>query len=282
MTEKTKRGRLESFIERAGKRAQKDGAYRKRMIVVWALALAIWTGAMFYLAQVIVSVIAYAIVSQTGPVMNENILQTVCMTISYFAGFALTILPPAIFLKTKITRDGLGLNGLPTWTDILLAPIGYIVSMVAAIAVIMAVQAFVPTFDLSEAQDTGFQVFTNTDKIVAFAALVVLAPIAEELIFRGYLYGKLRTRLSAVPAIIIVSVLFGFMHGQWNVGIVVGIMSVFLCIARELTGTIYSGILMHMIRNGLAFYLLYVSPINVGGATGMLNAAAPILALFLI
>ena len=78
------------------------------------------------------------------------------------------------------------------------------------------------------------------------------------------MYGKLRSRLSAIPAIIIVSALFGLMHGQWNVGVVVGIMSVFMCIARELTGTIYAGILIHMIKNGVAFYFLYVvnSPVT--------------------
>jgi membrane protease YdiL (CAAX protease family) len=97
--------------------------------------------------------------------------------------------------------------------------------------------------------------------MVAFVALVILAPVTEELIFRGFLYGKLRSRLNAIPAIILVSVLFGVLHGQWNVGVIVCIMSVFMCIARELTGTIYSGILMHMIRNGIAFYLLYVNPI---------------------
>jgi membrane protease YdiL (CAAX protease family) len=118
--------------------------------------------------------------------------------------------------------------------------------------------------------------YSNADKMVAFAALVILAPIAEELIFRGYLYGKLRTRLSAIPAIILVSVLFGFMHGQWNVGIVVGVMSIFLCIARELTGTIYAGVLMHMIRNGLAFYLLYINPIS---AVGVLGVALPVFLL---
>ena len=35
-------------------------------------------------------------------------------------------------------------------------------------------------------------------------------------------------------------------------------LSVALCVLREITGTIYAGILTHMIKNGVAFYLLYV------------------------
>ncbi len=261
------------------KRAQKDKKYKKRVIAVWAIALTIWTGAMFFLAQIVVSLVALFFIKQFNLVTNENVVQTVIMAISYVVAIALIILPPWYLMKSKVGKDGLGLRGLPTWTDILLAPIGYIASMAATMAVLLVIQAFVPSFNLQETQDVGFRMeslYSNADKMVAFAALVILAPIAEELIFRGYLYGKLRTRLSAIPAIILVSVLFGFMHGQWNVGIVVGVMSIFLCIARELTGTIYAGILMHMIRNGLAFYLLYINPIS---AVGVLGVALPVFLL---
>jgi hypothetical protein len=56
-------------------------------------------------------------------------------------------------------------------------------------------------------------------------------------------------------------------------------MSIFMCIARELTGTIYAGILMHMIRNGIAFYFLYVNPIAGVAASCVL---APTVLSFLI
>ena len=96
--------------------------------------------------------------------------------------------------------------------------------------------------------------------------LVVVAPIAEELIFRGWLYGKLRLLLSSklsnnasmILSIILVSVLFGMVHMQWNVGVNVFALSVVLCGLREITGTIYAGILAHMLKNGIAFYLLYI------------------------
>jgi membrane protease YdiL (CAAX protease family) len=242
-------------------------------------------GAIIVVAQFVVSLVATIIIKGSDVVVDANsaVLEAVLMVIVYVMALVLIILPPLYLLNSKVSRDSLGLKGLPTWTDILLAPIGYIASMVATIAVLLVVQAVAPSFDLNEAQDVGFNgIYLNIDKAIAFVALVVLAPIAEELIFRGYLYGKLRTRLSAIPAIILVSVLFGLMHGQWNVGIVVGVMSVFLCVARELTGTIYAGILMHMIRNGLAFYLLYVNPISTTSMAGTLGVALPIIAPFLL
>ena len=204
------------------------------------------------------------------------------MLISDALALVLIIWLPKVLLKKreyKISVDELGVRGWPTWTDVLLGPIGYLASMVATIAVVLILSALTPAINWEQAQDIGYHgLFLARDKMVAFLILVVLTPIVEELIFRGWLYGKLRSKLKAVPAIILVSLVFAVMHGQWNVGVVVFAMSIFLCLGRELTGTIYAGIMMHMIRNGVAFYLLYSTPFG-GGASA---AALPLLMAFLV
>lgn len=157
------------------------------------------------------------------------------------------------------SREELGLRDLPTWTDIGLAPVGLIVYFLAA-AGLTAIFKLFPWFDALEAQDVGFSnLYFAADRIIAFIALVVIAPVAEETIFRGFLYGKLRNRLSIIPAMLIVSLLFAILHGQWNVGVNVFALSLVLCGLREITGTIYSGIIVHMLKNALAFYLLYIA-----------------------
>ena len=265
-------------VEQAKKRAKKDEKYKKRLTWAWALALTVWVGVVFYAAEALVFELAGWLIRQFHWTVNLNVAQTVCMVFSYVLALAVMIVVPKKLLNMKITRDGLGLHGTPTWTDIMLSPIGYILSLIATVAVMMVVKVIAPGLDLNESQDVGFNsVLTGADRMVAFVALVILAPITEELIFRGFLYGKLRTRLSAVPAIILVSILFGVMHGQWNVGIVVATMSVFMCLAREITGTIYAGILLHMIRNGVAFYVLYV----LGGVSSV-GAIVPFLLPFLV
>ncbi|MDO5451708.1 MAG: CPBP family intramembrane metalloprotease, partial [Candidatus Saccharibacteria bacterium] len=163
-------------------------------------------------------------------------------------------------------REEMGLRGWPTWTDIGLAPVGFAVYLMLA-AVLTAIFTVFPWFDPGETQNIGFSLtLTGFDRIVAFATLVVVAPIAEEIIFRGWLYGKLRAKLSEkvsnvagmIISILLVSVLFGVVHLQWNVGVNVFALSVVLCGLREITGTIYAGILLHMLKNGVAFYMLYV------------------------
>lgn len=166
----------------------------------------------------------------------------------------------------KASREELGLKGLPTWTDVGLAPVGFVASILLA-AGLVALFSIFPWFDAEQAQDVGFSAYIfGWDRLVAFVVLVVVAPVAEELIFRGWLYGKLRSMLSEkisdvasiVASIFLVSLVFGAIHMQWNVGVNVFALSVVLCGLREITGTIYAGILTHMLKNGVAFFLLYV------------------------
>lgn len=168
--------------------------------------------------------------------------------------------------RPRANREELGLRGLPTWTDIGLAPAGFIVYLILAAGLVALFSVF-PWFDAEQAQDVGFNTYiAGFDRILAFLTLVVVAPVAEEIIFRGWLYGKMRAKFnekvsdlsSMIISIFLVSLLFGIVHMQWNVGVNVFAMSVVLCGLREITGTIYAGILLHMLKNGVAFYLLYV------------------------
>lgn len=272
-------GLIASKLDRMRKRAKKDEKYKKRLTIFWALAITLWVGFVFFAAQIVVFLIARILIDAVNWSINENVAQTVCMVISYALALLVLILVAKKVFSAQITRDSLGLRGSPTWTDILLSPVGYIVSLLGAVAIVYVMQLILPVVNWSETQDVGFNnVVSSMDRIITFVALVILAPLMEELIFRGYLYSRLRGKMSALPAIILVSVLFGAMHGQWNVGIVVGVMSVVLCIAREMTGTIYAGILMHMIRNGIAFYMLYVNPMGLAG----FGAVVPVLLPFLV
>lgn len=193
----------------------------------------------------------------------QPVWTAVYSALSYIVALALVIFVPTRWIKSS--RDEVGLKGLPTWTDIGLSPIGFIVSLILAAGLTAFFSVF-PWFNASEVQDVGFSVYmSGGDRIIAFFTLVVVAPITEEIIFRGWLYGKIREKLSKLPeragvliSTLIVSVLFGLIHMQWNVGVNVFCLSIVLCGLREITGTIYAGILTHIIKNGVAFYLLYV------------------------
>lgn len=222
----------------------------------YVLFAVIWVFSSLLASQFIVGLIL-------GLLLGEKIMEPVwsgvySLVSDSLAVFLTVYALPKFWKKWAISREEIGLTGLPTWTDMGLGVVGYIVSTLLAM---LAVSLFslMPWFDANEAQDVGFSLYLmGGERIVAFVVLVVFAPIVEELIFRGWLYGKLRRRLGMATSIIITSALFGLMHFQWNVGVNVFCLSVILCGMREITGTIYAGILTHMIKNGIAFYLLYI------------------------
>ena len=228
-----------------------------------AIALPLWVVLGFGFAQILLVASVYALRWAGVPLelFNETLFNTVFAAVIYLVSLLIVIGVPWWLKNYRTSKQDLGLTRLPSWMDITLAPAGFIVYFLCSALLVYIVGLLVPGFNINQVQDTGFtDIAPGFEHILAFLTLVVIAPVAEEILFRGYLYGKLRKGLSMWVAIPIVSVLFGLVHGQWNVGIDVFALSVILCSLREVTGSIWAGILLHMLKNSLAFYLLFINP----------------------
>ncbi|MDR2064052.1 MAG: CPBP family intramembrane metalloprotease [Candidatus Nomurabacteria bacterium] len=232
----------------------------------WFVLLPCWVLVSFVLSQVVVGVVLGGLNSAgvlNGLDFDSPVFATVLTALVYVVMFGLMIFLP-FWLRIKTDRKELGLMGLPTWTDTLLAPAGFVVYMVLSVALILLCGVVMPWIDVNQAQDVAFtaeNLRSGGDFVLAFLSLVVLAPVLEEVMLRGWLFGKLRKLpINKWLVMTMVSVVFGIMHGQWNVGINVFAMSFVMCFLREITGTIYAGMILHMIKNAVAFYLLFVNP----------------------
>jgi CAAX protease family protein len=84
--------------------------------------------------------------------------------------------------------------------------------------------------------------------------IVILAPLSEEICFRGMLYGGLRTRLPAVPAALLGGLVFGGLHALTGISAVPPLVAFgfLLCLLYEKTGSIVPGIVLHMLNNSVA------------------------------
>jgi len=232
-------------------------------LALWGLLMAVWVFAVLIAVQYILSFIIYLMIQwgwMTASLVQRPVFVMGYEAVVYALSLAVSILLPRKVLKYKCSRNELGLCGLPTWVDLLLGPVGLFVALIGAGVVVFIAQKLLPGIDWEQEQDVGFNLLYGvSDYLIAFFALVIAAPFCEEVIFRGWLYGKLRGRMSALPAILITSVTFGVVHLQWNVGVTVFVMSIVMCLMRELTGTIYAGMVVHILKNALAFYMLYVA-----------------------
>jgi membrane protease YdiL (CAAX protease family) len=159
---------------------------------------------------------------------------------------------PSIKAIVGIAR-GLRLNDIPV------ALLAYVTYYAIAICVFIVISLLLPEGSLSQAQELGINdPSILLEYVLAFIMFVVLAPIVEEILFRGYLYGTLRSGFSILASALVTSILFGLAHGQINVAIDTFILSMVLCYLRERTGAIWAGMLVHALKNAVAFVLLFV------------------------
>lgn len=194
--------------------------------------------------------------------LRPAVMQTGIATVVYVLTIAIAIVGPYYALKSRTGLTTLGMTRLPSWTDIGLAPATFAIYALVSGTVLALLVSWFPGLPLDQTQDVGFQALgSQMDNMLAFVTLVILAPIAEEVLFRGYLYGKLKGYASGVIAALVTSLLFALAHFQLNVAIDVFILSLMLCGLRSLTGSIWAGVLLHMLKNMVAYYILFVSPL---------------------
>ena len=225
-------------------------------VVAWAIGAFI-----FGYAATIGSVAVLKIISPTFFGLSQNVLLVAVSTLLYVLMLAVLLFVPRLFTKRSPTLRVLGLERGLEWKDVGLSLPAIVIYFVGTITALYLATRFLPWIDADQVQKTGFSsVLASGELFWVFFLLVFVGPIIEEVIFRGYLYGKIRAvRVPFWLTMIIVSVLFGIAHMQWNVGIDTFVLSMVMCVARELTGSIWTGILMHMIKNGLAFYFLFIA-----------------------
>lgn len=95
------------------------------------------------------------------------------------------------------------------------------------------------------------------DQFTVALAVVVIAPIAEELLFRGLLQGSLERRLGNWPGLIVTALAFGLLHGRLRF-IPVSLLGILMGYAVMRTNSVVSGMLAHSINNALAMALAFL------------------------
>ncbi len=90
----------------------------------------------------------------------------------------------------------------------------------------------------------------------AFASVVVVAPLFEEWICRGYLFGALRTRYGLWRSILLSALFFAILHVQPAAALNAFVMGVILAWLYARTGSLWSPVLLHAAHNAVAYLLL--------------------------
>jgi membrane protease YdiL (CAAX protease family) len=101
------------------------------------------------------------------------------------------------------------------------------------------------------------EIFKNrSGALLLMGMAVLIAPLVEETVFRGYLYPIFAKSLGVLPGILITGVLFGLMHGSqlgwtWGLVLLLTFVGVIFTFARARTGTVLASFLLHLGYNSM-------------------------------
>ena len=97
-------------------------------------------------------------------------------------------------------------------------------------------------------------------RIAVILMAVVVAPVAEEIIFRGYFYGVIRCFGGRIPALLTSSLLFAAIHVHLPSIPGLFILAVILCFLYERTASLWAPIALHAAFNASTIIFLILWP----------------------
>ena len=222
---------------------QAQAAWRLRDVVV---SVSVGLVAGLLLAAVVVVFLSAAGADPSGPATLS--LVTVAVYAGTFGGVYLLLIR-----RLGLTFAAVGFRAVPSSTIALMVPVALLMQMVVAIVVLLSAPILgdPPSAEdqlvLQEGVDLSIpEIFA----LVLGAALV--APIVEELVFRGLLYRYLRARWSVTRAVLLSSAVFALVHLAFPLMPALFVLGVALALAAERYGSLYPSIALHALHNGIA------------------------------
>jgi membrane protease YdiL (CAAX protease family) len=186
------------------------------------------------------------------PLAVENLESNGPMLMAAFlfsTPFVLAYLALAVRLAGVPFREYVALNW-PRWRDVL-AGIGTL----AAVIFVAGLGATLSGQETPDFMTATYRTARDEGMLpLFFFSFIALAPIQEELIFRGFLYRGLSQSLGAWPAILLISAVWAVVHSQYNWFYVTEIFLLGVAFGwlRHRTGSTILTIFLHAAMNAMA------------------------------
>ena len=206
------------------------------------------------------AVVRPVLVPETGsrqPSVLGFVLSAIVLDGALVAAVYLRVVRPGIIAWRDM---GLSRASLPhTW------PLG-LAAAPALFVLIVAVELGVRALGVRQTQLDSLEWLRSVPPwqfgFVAFA-VAVLAPIAEEIYFRGYVFRAYAEQKGLAQAYLFSSLLFAVVHLNVQAFLPIFVVGLFLGYLYQRTGSILPGIIAHAFNNAVAFAVLYAAPVPV-------------------
>ncbi|HVL31352.1 MAG TPA: type II CAAX endopeptidase family protein [Solirubrobacteraceae bacterium] len=212
-----------------------------------------WTSVAALLSGLVATVIGGAIVAGvTGTASAEDPPPGVNIALTLFQNLALVGAALGFaWLAGRPTAADFGLRRTPIGRAA-----GLLVSLWIAFYVFSAIWVLGLGIDARQDLPDRLGVDGSTLNLLVVVVLItVVAPLGEELFFRGFFFGALRNWRGVWPAAIATGAVFGLIHaGSAPVGLLVPLAAfgVGLCLLYHFSGSLYPCIALHALNNSVA------------------------------
>jgi membrane protease YdiL (CAAX protease family) len=208
--------------------------------------------------------------------------------IAFVGFFVLTLfLPVLLLIMFRLIQPGVNVEGLTAVQQVFLEAllkilhVGFILYLVAVVhgkpilrtlrlapkenlsasrwilaGILLAVAALFVSSLFPEPSDSPVRKLLATPQSVALYVLLgsALAPLLEEIIFRGFIFTALADLYGWKPAVVITTVLFAGLHGgqlrgNWPAVAVILLVSYVLTIVRHRTNSLIPSVILHTAYN---------------------------------
>ncbi len=159
-------------------------------------------------------------------------------------------------VRYRVGWDRLGLRAYAVPVGCTLAVVFLIGSYVVRIAYGLILKLF--GYSAQPQQVLSYLDLRGAGFILSFIAAAIVAPIAEEIFFRGFMYGGLRRRIGVIGAMVVSTLFFTALHLSIDLFVPIFVLGISLAWLYEATGSLYPGILLHATNNALSLILLLV------------------------
>ncbi len=168
----------------------------------------------------------------------------------------------------------------------------YVAIVVGLIALCIALNNLITLSDLAEFsisyQETS-EAFYSVSFPIQILALGIVAPIAEEILYRGLIYRRVRRFMTPIASMILSAVVFAVVHGNLVQTLYAGMCGLVFAWLYEKYGTLLVPILAHIVMNITSviltqydiFIWIFEEPIRVGIITVVGTAIATSCYVFL-
>ncbi|MCC7543101.1 CPBP family intramembrane metalloprotease [bacterium] len=159
----------------------------------------------------------------------------------------------------KLKPTDLGLTSF-RWHWVFIVIGLYILQITLVIVAFAIIEVISPSVNLDQKQEILSFGQAHWAVVASFVAAVAIAPVVEEIIFRGIIFKALQSSFPTWFAVIVSAAGFGWLHGQINVGIYTFLLGLLLTWLYMRSRSLYPGIILHVLNNAVAFWFILQLP----------------------